>query len=166
MPYYLLVLIQHWLSLVLDLTCAGMAVLIVGLAAATRHSVSLGFTAVALVSLISFSDNLKVFVNFWTMTETSLGALVRIRSFAAEVEPEVPRDRSLSDPAPDWPAHGSVEIRDVTVTYKRYISAYFTVRIFSQKLTASSSSLPAVLRGLSLSIRAGRRLAICGRSGR
>lgn len=118
----LLVLIQHWLSVVLGMTCAGMTVLIVSLATPTRHSASLGFTAVALVSLISFSDNLKMLVSFWAKTETSLGALVGVRSFATEVESEVMGNESPPDLSPNWPGNSNIEIRDMDVAYKRCVS--------------------------------------------
>lgn len=158
-PYYLLVLIQHWLSLVLDLTCAAMAVLIVGLAAATRHSASLGFTAVALVSLISFSDNLKVLVSFWTKTETSLGALVRIRSFTTEVESEATGNESSPDLSPDWPGNGNMEIRDMAVAYKRCVFYHpYSNATFATE-TNSFIQLPAYCSSWDFSICSGRNKA-------
>lgn len=120
-PYYLLLMIQGWLSLVLDMTVAGLAVLVIGLSIAVRQSVSIGFTAVALVSLISFGDNVKVLVKYWTQTETSMGALVRIKTFAEEVKPENASDIDSFDPPQDWPSRGTVDIQEVSAAYKEYV---------------------------------------------
>lgn len=59
-PFYLLFMIQRWLTLVLDLTCAGLAFLVVTLAVQLRTSP--GFTGVALVNIISLATNIADFV--------------------------------------------------------------------------------------------------------
>ena len=46
-PFYLLLCIQRWLELVLDLTVAVLTILLVGLAVALRHSVNAGLLGVA-----------------------------------------------------------------------------------------------------------------------
>lgn len=59
-PFYLLFMVQRWLALVLDLTCAGLAFLIVTLAVQLRSSP--GFTGVALLNIITLGTNIGDFI--------------------------------------------------------------------------------------------------------
>lgn len=144
-PYYLLLMIQQWLSLVLDLTIAGLALLLISLSVVLRKTGSVGFTAVGLVSLISFSNGIKVLVRYWTQTETSLGALVRIKRFSEDVVPESAAGCAATLPPVDWPCEGSIEITNASVNYKGYESNE--------------------VNNISLSLAPGTKLAVCGRSG-
>ncbi|KAK1988939.1 ABC transporter type 1, transmembrane domain-containing protein, partial [Colletotrichum cereale] len=83
-PFYILLLAQQWLTLVLDLTTAALAILVVGLAVRLRATVSVGLTGVSLVQLISFTETLKMLIQFWTSLETSIGAVARIKNFSDE----------------------------------------------------------------------------------
>jgi len=81
-PFYLLYCIQRWLSLVVDLMVAMLAVLLVGLIVKFRHNMDTGFVGVALINIMSFSMILAVVVQHWTMIETSVGAVSRIQVFS------------------------------------------------------------------------------------
>lgn len=61
-PFYLLYMIQRWLTLILDLISASLAVVVVTIAVEMRTSSSPGFTGVALVSIINFADSLKYLI--------------------------------------------------------------------------------------------------------
>lgn len=82
-PFYLLYCIQRWLSLVVDLMVAVLAVLLVALIVRFRHRMDTGFVGVALVNIMSFSMILAVVVQHWTMIETSVGAASRIQVCSA-----------------------------------------------------------------------------------
>ncbi|KAL5340169.1 P-loop containing nucleoside triphosphate hydrolase protein [Aspergillus crustosus] len=100
-PFYTLLCVQHWLALVLDLTVAGLAVLLAGIAVAVRGLLSTGLVSLALVNLIVLNTNVKLLVMQWTMLETSISALVG-------------EDQAV--PA-DWPSRGGVEIMDASARY-------------------------------------------------
>ncbi len=57
-PFYLLLTIQKWLNLVLDLLVAGMAVLLVVLSICLKN-VSAGFSGVALINIIALSSSIS-----------------------------------------------------------------------------------------------------------
>ncbi|KAK6517411.1 hypothetical protein TWF281_004068 [Arthrobotrys megalospora] len=142
-PYYLLALLQKWLTLVLDLMTAALAVLVVGIAVATRETVSVGFTGVALTQIMGFTEYMKMFMLFWTQLETSLGAISRIRGFSKDTPEEgTPEEQGGLVPA-GWPMEGRVEIQGLTAGYDERM----------------------VLRDVGISISGGEKFGMCGRTG-
>lgn len=119
-PFYLLLMVQQWLELVLNLVTAALALLVVGLAVMLRGSgsgVSPGLTGVSLVQLITLAETLKLLIQFWTSLETSLGAVARIKNFAEDTPDErLPGEKALP-PDEHWPARGQIDIRGVSVSY-------------------------------------------------
>lgn len=143
-PFYLLYCVQRWLNMVLDLIVGGMAILLVTVAIKTKETVDPAMTALALTNLVGFSQMLKQLITNWTLLETSMGALARIRSFTAEVESE--NQPGEDHMAPDhWPKFGGIEFREVVASHK----------------TATRPTL----NNLSFAIPPGTKLALVGRSG-
>ncbi|GJC78008.1 ABC transporter gloK [Colletotrichum liriopes] len=167
-PFYILLLTQQWLTLVLDLATAALAVLVVGLAVRLRATVSVGLTGVSLVQLISFTETLKMLIQFWTSLETSIGAVARIKNFSEETTDEVEEDASRRGMAmpPEgrsrvsetdlngWPDCGAIELRDVSASYN----------VTGQRDGKQAAATKA-LDGVSLSIRPGEKIGIVGRTG-
>ncbi|KAI8627665.1 multidrug resistance-like protein [Xylariaceae sp. FL1651] len=110
-PFYLLLMVQQWLALVLNLITAAFAVLIAGLAVKLRDSVSAGLTGVSLVQLITLAETLKLLIQFWTSLETSFGAVARIKHFSEET-PDERLPGEDQQPPEDWPAQGHIEALD------------------------------------------------------
>lgn len=115
-PFYLLLCLQRWLSLVLDLIVAALAIILISLAVGLRHSMNTGLLGVAMVSIVSFGQTLSYFITYWTMLETSLGAIARTKQYMAETPSEEEKD--AQDLPPDWPLESSVELREVSASYK------------------------------------------------
>jgi len=115
-PFYLLFCVQIWLTSVLGLVSAGLAVVVIGVAVSLRGISSPGFTGLALLNLTSFSQTLNGLVISWTEVEIALGAVARIRNFENEVEPENLTSETLTPPL-DWPKQGRVEFKDVRAAY-------------------------------------------------
>ncbi|PWY86607.1 P-loop containing nucleoside triphosphate hydrolase protein [Aspergillus sclerotioniger CBS 115572] len=143
-PYYLLFVIQRWLTLVLDMVVAGMATLIVGLAVGVPGSIGAGSAALGLLNIISLSESLKQLISNWTVLETSIGAVSRVRQFEDDVQPEDRPDGHIEVP-PRWPERGDIKFFNVSAAYR-------------------PDSDP-VLNDVTLSISAGEMVAICGPSG-
>ncbi|EGX94981.1 ABC transporter, transmembrane region, type 1 [Cordyceps militaris CM01] len=142
-PYYLMWCIQRWLTLVLNLVVAAVAILLVGLATNIRSG-STGFLGVALFNIVSFSQTLQLVVTEWTHLETAIGAVSRIRSFVLGTERE-DAGGETEDLPDEWPKTGSITFTDVSASYE--------------------ASLPPVLQNMNLTIKSGERIAICGRTG-
>ncbi|KID73703.1 ABC transporter, partial [Metarhizium brunneum ARSEF 3297] len=142
-PYYLLWCIQRWLTLVLDLLAAGIAVMLVAFATMV-HNGSTGLLGVALFNVISFSGVLQSFVTQWTQLETGLGAIGRIKAFVQDTKPEN-SDGEVDDLPDNWPSAGSMVFDNVSASYE-------------------ASSKPAI-DGFNLTIKPGEKIALCGRTG-
>lgn len=114
-PAYLLVMIQQWLNLVLNIVVMIMAVALTALAV-RLHSNS-GFIGASLVTLMNFGESLSGIVIFYTRLETSIGAISRLKTFNETVKPE---DREEEDiiPSEQWPHSGVIELNGVSATYK------------------------------------------------
>lgn len=143
-PFYLLFCIQRWLALILDLLVTALAVVLMVLVVKLRTNISPGYVGLALLNVMSFNELLAQIIKNWTMLETSFGAIARLKTFTEHTANEnLPGE---NHPVPDnWPVHGAVEFRNVSASY------------------TPESNL--VVRNLSLSIKAGEKIGICGRSG-
>ncbi|KGO42895.1 ABC transporter, integral membrane type 1 [Penicillium expansum] len=143
-PVYLLQAIQIWLALVLNLLVAGLGTLLIATIVSLRDTVPPALVGLGLLNIMSFNESLCELVQLWSMTETSLGSLARVRGFIDNIEPEVKLLETVS-PAPTWPPHGAVDINNFAASY------------------SESSSL--VLQDVSLQIQPGEKIGICGRTG-
>ncbi|KAH7019065.1 P-loop containing nucleoside triphosphate hydrolase protein [Ilyonectria destructans] len=152
-PAYLLAMIQQWLLTTLYLIVAGMAVLIVSLA--TQLRVNTGLTGASLVTLLTFSESVSNLIRAYTMLETSLGAVSRLRTFSETVKPEYQPGEDI-EPPQEWPQGGRIDINDVSASYEPELKS-------ENGVVASPSNL--VIRNLTLSILPRQKVAICGRTG-
>ncbi|KAI0444796.1 putative ATP-binding cassette transporter [Xylaria telfairii] len=145
-PDYLLLIVQAWLRLVLAFLVAGLSVVVVGVAVATRHSTSGGAIGVAFLNLVTLGSGLTNLISSWTSLEISLGAIARIEAFGRDT----PAEAKVSSPvevSANWPERGDLKLENLHASY-------------------DTSADPAwSLDDVSLHIKAGERVAICGRSG-
>ncbi|KAJ5962864.1 hypothetical protein N7501_007805 [Penicillium viridicatum] len=147
-PAYLLLMIQQWLTLVLDIVVMALAVIMTTLA--VRLHSSSGFAGASLFSLMSFGESISGIVIFYTKLETSIGAIARLKMFTENVKPE-DRDEEDIVPPVQWPQNGAVELKGVSASYG------------AEDQPDSTSNL--ALRNINLNIKTGERVAICGRTG-
>ncbi|TWU70754.1 hypothetical protein ED733_001354 [Metarhizium rileyi] len=146
-PYYLMWTIQRWLTLVLNLFVAALAILLVALATNIENG-STAFLGTALSNIVNFGTTLQLLVADWTQLETAICAISRVKTFVKGTEPEEEDEIHLQKLAlpPKWPAKGEVVFEGVQASY------------------ASHPNRP-VLQDINLTIRPGERVAVCGRTG-
>ena len=109
-------MIQQWLTLVLNIAVAVLAVTLVALA--TQLNISgAGFTGVGLVSIMSFGTMLASIVRQYTQLELATGALARLKFFSEDIPDENGESIPLSVPE-EWPSTGNIEICDVSAGYR------------------------------------------------
>lgn len=150
-PMYLLLCLQRWLGVVLDLLVAAVAVGTIALACLRDGGAAStgGQIGVALNMILVANTTLLRLVKSWTGLEISLGAVARLR----DVEQTTPRedeeqlDRDVNPrvaPPPGWPSAGAVQLSGVTASYGADTTA---------------------LKNIDLDIASGRTLVLCGRTG-
>ncbi|KAI5237066.1 multidrug resistance-like protein [Aureobasidium subglaciale] len=148
-PAYLLVMVQQWLTLVLDVVVMILAAVLTTLAV-RLHSNS-GFTGAALVTLMSFGDSMSSIVIFYTKLETSIGAISRLKVFSETVQPEDKLDEDVN-PHVQWPQSGRISLNDVSASY-------------AGTDDSSEGNYTLALQNITLNISPGEKVAICGRTG-
>ena len=154
-PAYLLTMIQQWLTLVLNLVIAVLAIILVTLV--TRLRASSSFTGVGLVSLMSFGEMLSSVVRSWTQLETSIGAVSRLKSFSENVESEnLPGEVEV--PTEEWPQYGRIEIDRVSARYSGNSRAHVDG-------DGEKHGQSLALHDIKVSIKSGEKVAVCGRTG-
>jgi ATP-binding cassette subfamily C (CFTR/MRP) protein 1 len=143
-PYYLLLCIQRWLSLMLNILTVVIATVVVSLAVSIPSTSSAGSLGLALLNILGFNGQLSTFVVAWTTIETSASAVARCRDF----EQKTPREQlplETAKPNEEWPAEGKISFRELRATY--------------------TPDGPDILHGINLRIAPGTKVGICGRSG-
>ncbi|OTB09427.1 hypothetical protein M426DRAFT_18072 [Hypoxylon sp. CI-4A] len=146
-PTYLLTIIQQWLNFVLNVIVAILAIALTSLAVRLRSNS--GFTGASLVTLMAFGDNLSGIVVFYTLLETSLGAISRLKAFDKTAGTEN-KDEEDMIPPEEWPQRGGISLKGVSAAYK----------------TDDETETPNLaLKNIQLEIRPGENIAICGRTG-
>lgn len=141
-PFYLLFMVQRWLSVVLDLVTTAIAILVVGLAVALRSNS--GLTGVALVNVMAITETLQLLIMQWSSLETSLGAISRTEDYAKTTEVEDTDDKIERD-LQDRPLEGSISFNGVSVRH--------------------APDKPEILHNIILNIPLGAKVGIFGRSG-
>ena len=124
-PYYLLLALQRWLTLVLNLLVAGVGTLVVALATRIPNSSSGGYIGIALTSILGFAGALSGILQQWTSAEMEIGAVMRTRSFE-QTTPLEPVDEDESEPETDWP-HGNVTASDLRVVFQYVFNRHYSL---------------------------------------
>ncbi|KAJ5225507.1 ATP-dependent bile acid permease [Penicillium chermesinum] len=111
-----------------------------------RGAVTPGLAGLALTYASTFTDNVLWFVQLYAIVQQSLNSAERIIEYTEITqEPTEPLESGLSTLPPHWPENGSVRFQGYTTSY--------------------SLDLDPVLIDVNLSILAGQRAAIVGRTG-
>lgn len=146
-PFYILRIIQIWLEVVVGLFVGVMTTMLITLCVSVPSSTSAGAIALAFMHVLSLGGMLAELVQSWTHMETPLGSVERIRSF----ESNTPSEKEAKDPqivASSWPSEGLLELKSITASYQ----------------SPDGTSLKA-LDDVTVSIRPGQKVGICGRTG-
>ncbi|KAK7736546.1 hypothetical protein SLS53_006977 [Cytospora paraplurivora] len=151
-PMYLLGSTQIWLALILNLIVAVVAVS--ATVVATRLS-SLGdragYVGAGLLSLMQFGALLNGGVQSWIMLESSLGAVKRLKEFSEKTGTEDKVGEDLR-PGESWPERGEIILEGVDASYE-------------EKYKDDEDDRNLALRGISMHVKPGEKVAVAGRTG-
>ncbi|KAF5382133.1 hypothetical protein D9615_004305 [Tricholomella constricta] len=143
--YWLTVTNQRWLGIRLDFLGALLTFVVSMLAVGTRFTISPSQTGLVLSYILSVQQAFGWLVRQSAEVENNMNSVERIVHYATAVEQEAPHEIPDMKPPSQWPAHGRVELRDVVLNYR--------------------PDLPPVLKGISMTVTAGEKIGIVGRTG-
>ncbi|PYH29257.1 P-loop containing nucleoside triphosphate hydrolase protein [Aspergillus neoniger CBS 115656] len=144
-PFYMLYCIQQWLTLVMGLIVAALAVIIVAMTTSLADQYNGAAVGVTLSLILTFNSTISSTLRSWTSLETTIGAVSRVQRFVRDTPREANHDLM-----------GSVLLG---------VSGHSQFTIAFENVTAGySQASPPVLKNLSLTIRHGEKVAICGAS--
>ena len=118
---YMLYMIQQWLTLTMDMLASGLVVLLMILIVFTKKSFDPGSSGTAIVTLMSFTQSLARLLKFWSLTESCLGAVSRIKTFTETVPSEASNKMpgsGLTSNDGAWPSRGEIMFDQVVATYR------------------------------------------------
>lgn len=134
--------LNRWLGVRLESVGTGM-VLAMGMIVATTKGIDPGLAGLTLAYALSITNSLNWTVRHLADLEAQMCAVERIGYFSS-VDAEIDHDDGDRVPS-DWPSAGRIEFDKIVARYR--------------------PELPDVLRGLSLTIAAGQKVGIVGRTG-
>ncbi|OAQ99171.1 hypothetical protein LLEC1_07152 [Akanthomyces lecanii] len=155
--------IQQWLQLVLGLLSTVIAAVLMTLTLFVTKSTSETAVGLSFLNLILFGKTMEQLISAWTGLETSVGALARLRDFMKDT-PQESNDRRRVVPR-NWPSQGAVELADVTARYRYLQQPTKTRETKADSASSDDSHLPPILKSISLSISAGQKVGVVGRTG-
>ena len=134
----------RWLALRLDWLSALLITVVSTALVLTKGTIDPAVAGLALVYSLSLTSVLQWSVRVANMTENTMTAVERLmyyRTIQVEADDHCPEH----DPPASWPAEGVIEFVDLRLRYR--------------------PELDLVLKGITLSIKAGEKIGICGRTG-
>ncbi|KAK0469912.1 ABC transporter, partial [Desarmillaria tabescens] len=143
--YWLTVTNQRWLSIRLDLLGALLTFSVAMLTVGTRFSISPAQTGLALSYILSVQQAFGWLVRQSAEVENDMNSVERVVHYATEIEQEAPHVLPNSKVPESWPSVGHIELKDVVLSYR--------------------TGLPAVLKGITMTVKAGEKIGIVGRTG-
>lgn len=132
----------------LNLIVAAITVLLVGISFALRTRVDSGLLGIVLVMMMDLGLVLSELIQNWTLLETSLGAISRIKDFAEETcDEESNTVIQTQSELPEWPTEGEITFVGASISW-------------------NLSETTPLLNSINLRISAGKKFGLCGRTGR
>ncbi|KAK0204702.1 P-loop containing nucleoside triphosphate hydrolase protein [Desarmillaria ectypa] len=143
--YWLTVTNQRWLGIRLDFLGALLTFIVAMLTVGTRFSISPAQTGVTLSYILSVQQAFGWLVRQSAEVENDMNSVERVVHYATETEQEAPHVLPDSKVPESWPSVGHIELKDVVLSYR--------------------PGLPAVLKGISMTVKTGEKIGIVGRTG-
>ncbi|KAJ5175579.1 uncharacterized protein N7482_001456 [Penicillium canariense] len=119
----------------------------VGISVPLRTRVDPGLLGIALVMMMDLGLVLSELVQNWTLLETSLGSIARIKEFAGNTPNEESNTvLQIHDESPEWLTRGEITFVDTSISW-------------------NTSETKPLLHSINLRIGAGEKFGLCGRTG-
>ncbi|KAG0262862.1 hypothetical protein DFQ27_002072 [Actinomortierella ambigua] len=144
-PYYLFQVGARWLSLRVNALGASLVFATVALMVGTRFSINAASAGLVLSYLSRISGDLNWLIQRLATLENNMNSAERLVHYVHNLEQEPPAEVEDHKPTPAWPQEGKIVLDRVSMRYR--------------------PGLPLVLKDVSLSIEAGHKIGVVGRTG-
>ncbi|GMM35209.1 ATP-binding cassette transporter [Saccharomycopsis crataegensis] len=142
---YVNVALQRFLSVQFD-SVAVVFILVIGLLCVTRQfNISASSTGLLLSYVLQIVGLLSLLIRSLTQVENEMNSAERLIFYAYELPQEAPYQIEATKPAESWPEHGEIKFENASLRYR--------------------DGLPLVLKNLNITVNAGEKIGICGRTG-
>lgn len=147
-PFYLLFCAQQLLSFTLDSISSSMATVLAVITLFVDDSSTDSSSGMAFLTLLILGRSFNRVISAWTVMETALGSVSRLRIFLDNTPVE--SDEGTSPPPQDWPSRGALQIKNVAARYH---------------CNVDEKKEPFVIQEISLTVEPGQKIGIMGRTG-
>lgn len=143
--YYLTIANQRWLAIHLDIIATILALIIALLCVNRVFSIGASSVGLLLSYVLQIAGQLSMLLRTMTQVENEMNSVERISSYAYDLPQEAAYHIEETQPPAEWPTGGAIEMKNVSMRYRK--------------------ELPLVLKNISLSLKPGQKVGICGRTG-
>ncbi|KAN0060307.1 hypothetical protein ACQY0O_007636 [Thecaphora frezii] len=143
--YYLSICNQRWLGIRLDLLGSVLVLIVAILTTASSNPLTGGNSGVALTYMLTVSQAFSWMTRQVAEVENDSASVERLMYYAESLDQEAAQVREDNPVRDSWPETGSIEFRDIWLSYR--------------------PGLPAVLKGISFKVGDGEKVGIVGRTG-
>lgn len=143
--YYVSITIQRWIALRLEVTSAFCVLASAFFAVSLNGSMPAGLLSLAVTYSLQVTSVFNWCVRQAAETENQMNSVERLLYYEKELEHEAAAVIPDHRPPPGWPGAGAIEMQKLEMRYRE--------------------DLPLVLKGINLSVKAGEKIGIVGRTG-
>ncbi|XP_068243109.1 ATP-binding cassette sub-family C member 5-like isoform X2 [Palaemon carinicauda] len=136
---------NRWFTYRMDLMAVMVTFAISGICVFTKGSVSTALAGLALSTVNGVCVFIPFLMRMKSEFQSRITSVERIIEYAYDLKSEAPCEIKETQPSPDWPKAGAIELKEVRLRYR--------------------PELPLVLHGISASISDGEKIGIIGRTG-
>ncbi|XP_064086924.1 ATP-binding cassette sub-family C member 5-like isoform X2 [Macrobrachium nipponense] len=136
---------NRWFTYRMDIMAVMITFAITGICVFTKGSVSTALAGLALSTVNGVCVFIPFLMRMKSEFQSRITSVERIIEYAYDLKSEAPCEIKETQPPPDWPKTGAIELKEVKLRYR--------------------PELPLVLHGISASIRDGEKIGIIGRTG-
>ncbi|KAF7731738.1 hypothetical protein EC973_008252 [Apophysomyces ossiformis] len=142
-PFYYIWLANRWVRIRYAIMGAAVNMITASIILLNLDKLDVAQAGFCLSFVILYSDQISWAVKHYTHMELNFNAVERVLEFL-EIEQEATAISEVRPP-PEWPTEGSITVQNLEISY--------------------APNLPAVLRGLSFSIKPREKIGVVGRTG-
>ncbi|CCH46808.1 putative membrane protein [Wickerhamomyces ciferrii] len=143
--YFVVVSNQRWIAVNLDIMATAVVFIVAMLSVTGQFSINASSVGLLTYYMIELSQMLSFLMQTYSEVENEMNSVERVCHYANDLEQESAYRTLDYQPRPTWPEEGGIKFDNLSLRYR--------------------DGLPLVLKNLSIDIKGGEKIGICGRTG-